>query len=396
MRMRIHSMVYENTNFYQVMATGRGGMQMVAATLEPNEVIAPERHADADQLVYVMDGVAVVTLSLTEFTASTILEQANPMFASDASTFQTVVIGRGEGILIPAGTWHQIANPGKFGNVGQDSGPVRMMMVYTSPQHTMSHMKTRARANTTLTPEVAAALRPLPSLPSLPSSSSSREKVKHPAAIPTPVPEVVEIEKEEWDEDDREEDYPEEETRDRRPSLKPSSKKHRRSDGDDDENDDEDDDDDDDDGNSSDSSSSSSSSGSDENDDVTVPKHVPFGMMHKRRPESSHMKPRHPEVGRPSHKGGSLGLKNQRPAKRRPSADSSSSHRIVDDLSVDIAREVAKQVSRTMQHLGTNNTTHSHHSSSSKKQRHKRREYSDESVPSDGNDDRSVSYRKVY
>ena len=92
-----------NTDFRRVLFTGPH-LQLVLMSLEPGDEIGQEIHDDTDQFFRVETGTGLVSVD-------------------DVDT----PIGDGSGIVIPAGTRHNIKNTG--------SEPLKLYTLYAPPEH---------------------------------------------------------------------------------------------------------------------------------------------------------------------------------------------------------------------------------------------------------------------
>lgn len=105
-----------NRNFRQVIYTGPN-MQLVLMSLEPGEEIGEEVHEDTDQFFRVEEGQGELVMAGHEH-----------RIESDT------------GIVVPAGTRHNIRNTG--------TKPLRLYTIYAPPQHADGTVhKTRADAD---------------------------------------------------------------------------------------------------------------------------------------------------------------------------------------------------------------------------------------------------------
>lgn len=92
-----------NDHYRQVVATGATS-QLVVMAIQPGSGIDAEVHHDTDQIIVVVEGSAEIVL--------------------DGQTHETAV---GQLAYIPAGTRHEVRNPGK--------DPLRLYTVYAPPEH---------------------------------------------------------------------------------------------------------------------------------------------------------------------------------------------------------------------------------------------------------------------
>ena len=110
-----------NTNFRQVLFTGQHS-QLVLMSLNPNEDIGPEVHANVDQFFRVEKGEGKVVMNGEE-----------------------QLIKDGSAIVVPAGTEHNIINTSA-------DLPLKLYTIYTPPQHkdgVIHKTKTEAEADET-------------------------------------------------------------------------------------------------------------------------------------------------------------------------------------------------------------------------------------------------------
>ncbi len=92
-----------NTDFRRVLFTGPH-LQLVVMALQPGEEIGAEVHDDTDQFFRVEMGMGVVSVDGVD-----------------------TAIGDGAGIVIPAGTRHNIKNTGR--------APLQLYTLYAPPEH---------------------------------------------------------------------------------------------------------------------------------------------------------------------------------------------------------------------------------------------------------------------
>lgn len=105
-----------NDDFRRVIRTGRH-MQLVFMSLKPKEIIDMEVHQTRDQWIEIRSGFATVTLGKHEG--------------------EEHILEKGQGIFIPAGTWHQVEN-NSFRN------RLSLSTIYSPPEHpsyTIEHDK---------------------------------------------------------------------------------------------------------------------------------------------------------------------------------------------------------------------------------------------------------------
>ena len=99
----------KNTNFRTALWTGKD-LQLTLMSVPVGGEIGAEMHADIDQFLRVEDGVAKVYMGKSQ------------------NDLREVGYADGRGaILIPAGTWHNIVNSGRY--------PLKMYSLYAPPAH---------------------------------------------------------------------------------------------------------------------------------------------------------------------------------------------------------------------------------------------------------------------
>ena len=112
-----------NNYYRREMWTGEH-LQITVMAIPVGGEVGKEIHADLDQLLVVEQGTAYVFMSKTE--------QAELPFVGEAT--------EGCGILIPAGTYHNVINEGRI--------PLKMFSVYAPPKHPVGTLqKTKAEAD---------------------------------------------------------------------------------------------------------------------------------------------------------------------------------------------------------------------------------------------------------
>lgn len=99
----------DNTNFRTAIWTG-SNLQMTLMHLPLRGEIGLEMHGDVDQLIRVEQGCALVKMGMCR-------EQPDTQRH----------LGRGDAILVPAGTWHNVLNTGRI--------PLKLSSVYAPPNH---------------------------------------------------------------------------------------------------------------------------------------------------------------------------------------------------------------------------------------------------------------------
>jgi len=115
----IEGLTEKNSDFRQVLYTGEN-VQLVVMTLAPGEDIGAETHPDVDQFFRVEAGGGEVTIN-----------------------GETTPIKVGTGIVIPAGSKHNVKNTGEE--------PLRVYTLYAPPHHadgTVHKTKKDAQADT--------------------------------------------------------------------------------------------------------------------------------------------------------------------------------------------------------------------------------------------------------
>lgn len=105
----IEQITAENTNFRTAVWTGCN-LQMTRMCIPPCGEIGLEIHEDTDQFIQVVRGRAVVKMGNCK----------------NQLDFRKIMC-RGDGVFIPAGTWHNIINTG--------SGPLKIFSIYAPPRH---------------------------------------------------------------------------------------------------------------------------------------------------------------------------------------------------------------------------------------------------------------------
>ncbi|MEP7347184.1 MAG: cupin domain-containing protein [Gemmatimonadaceae bacterium] len=111
-------MTLKNGYFRQVLFTGPY-MQLVVIRLEPNWDIGREGHADVDQFFRIEEGEGEVVFNDTEHHR----------------------VGRGDAIVVPAGTWHNVINT-------STTIPLKLYTLYAPPNHADGTVhRTRAEAD---------------------------------------------------------------------------------------------------------------------------------------------------------------------------------------------------------------------------------------------------------
>ena len=101
--------VLQNDDFRRMLYTGEH-LQLAEMCVGVGDHIGPEIHAQTDQMLCILEGSAVV------YTGTS---------AEDATLIGTAA--RGDAVVIPAGTFHDLINAGRI--------PLRLFTVYAPPQH---------------------------------------------------------------------------------------------------------------------------------------------------------------------------------------------------------------------------------------------------------------------
>ncbi len=108
----------QNSNFRKVLFTGKH-LQLVVMCLQGGEEIGNEIHPDVDQFFRIEQGQAKFVLNNQE----------------------ECVVGDGDAVIVPAGTWHNVVNQSK-------TVPLKLYTIYTPPQHPAGTIqKTKAEAD---------------------------------------------------------------------------------------------------------------------------------------------------------------------------------------------------------------------------------------------------------
>lgn len=99
----------QNQDFRVTMWTGRH-LQMTAMCIPPCGEIGLEVHENADQIILIEQGKAVVKMGSCE---------------RELGFRQS--LWKGDAAFVPSGTWHNVVNAGRY--------PLKLLSVYASPQH---------------------------------------------------------------------------------------------------------------------------------------------------------------------------------------------------------------------------------------------------------------------
>lgn len=118
----IEAATVQNTNFRTVLWTGKN-LQVVLMSLRPGEEIGMEIHPTVDQLIRIEEGCGIIKMGTSK---------DNPEITRKAC--------RGDAIMVPCGTWHNLINTGKQ--------PLKLYTVYAPPEHPRGAVqKTKAETN---------------------------------------------------------------------------------------------------------------------------------------------------------------------------------------------------------------------------------------------------------
>ncbi len=101
----IEKQTVENTNFRKVLFTGEHA-QLVVMSLQPGEDIGDEVHPKVDQFFRIEQGEAKFIFNEKE----------------------THTVHAGEGVVVPAGTYHNVVNPSK-------TAALKLYTLYSPPNH---------------------------------------------------------------------------------------------------------------------------------------------------------------------------------------------------------------------------------------------------------------------
>lgn len=111
-----------NVNFRTTVWTG-GFLQLTVMSIPVGSEIGLEQHADLDQFLYIQEGRGVVLMG-----------PSRERFDLRQS------VGEGYGLIIPAGTWHNLVNTGKQ--------PLKLYSIYAPPAHASGTVhKTKAESD---------------------------------------------------------------------------------------------------------------------------------------------------------------------------------------------------------------------------------------------------------
>jgi mannose-6-phosphate isomerase-like protein (cupin superfamily) len=114
----VEQMAAENENFREAVWTGRY-LQMTLMSIPVCGEIGLENHQDTDQFIRVEQGSAVVKMGKCK---------GKPDFEKRMCS--------GDGVFVPAGTWHNIINTGKM--------PLKVSSIYAPPHHPRGTLQRRA------------------------------------------------------------------------------------------------------------------------------------------------------------------------------------------------------------------------------------------------------------
>lgn len=121
----IEELALKNSNFRRVLFTAKHA-QLVVMSLQPGEEIGDEIHAGVDQFFRIESGEA--------------------KFVFDEKQERTVKAG--DGIVVPAGTYHNVINTSK-------TAPLKLYTIYSPPNHADGTVhKTKAEADAAETAHV--------------------------------------------------------------------------------------------------------------------------------------------------------------------------------------------------------------------------------------------------
>ncbi len=107
----LNNVTMRNNNFRTAIWTG-ANLQMTLMSINPNQDVGLEVHSDVDQFFYIVNGVALVLMG----------EEKNSL------NYRRTAVN-GNGIFIPAGTWHNVVNAGNV--------QLKMFTIYAPPEHPM-------------------------------------------------------------------------------------------------------------------------------------------------------------------------------------------------------------------------------------------------------------------
>jgi mannose-6-phosphate isomerase-like protein (cupin superfamily) len=114
-------MAMQNPNFRTALWTG-SHLQMTLMSISPRGEIGLEMHEDTDQMIRIEQGNAVVKMGTC---------REHPDFSQSLSV--------GDVVFVPAGTWHNVKNTGRF--------PLKVSSVYAPPNHPKGTLqRTKAEA----------------------------------------------------------------------------------------------------------------------------------------------------------------------------------------------------------------------------------------------------------
>ena len=114
----IEQATLKNSYFREVLFTGKHS-QLVVMSLQPKEEIGNEVHQNVDQFFRI--------------------EEGNAKFIFDGK--EEHVIGNGDAVLVPAGTYHNVIN-------ASSDKPLKLYTLYTPPNHPDGAVhKTKAEAD---------------------------------------------------------------------------------------------------------------------------------------------------------------------------------------------------------------------------------------------------------
>lgn len=104
----IETATKENNNYRTALWTG-ANLQLTLMSLQPNEDIGLEVHADHDQFLRIEQGRAIVHMG------------------PDEANLEEMDAGVDDAIFVPAGIWHNVTNNG--------DEPLKLYSIYAPPEH---------------------------------------------------------------------------------------------------------------------------------------------------------------------------------------------------------------------------------------------------------------------
>ena len=106
---RPHREAQANRNFRTAFWTG-DYLQVTLMSIAPGSEVGLEQHKDTDQLLLIEEGTGLTMMG-----------------ESAAALGMQRMVRRGDAVIVPAGTWHNIKNAG--------SRPLKILSVYAPPHH---------------------------------------------------------------------------------------------------------------------------------------------------------------------------------------------------------------------------------------------------------------------